>query len=272
MKGGGIQVLIKTNLFDSSALKNITQRKGLFSVLEYERDASVSPDAAQMAFFSSKMNVRKKQLIAQLDGKTGVSVQARAMQMMIGDIEATTNVKGTKDLFKKMVSSAVTEEPIIKPHYTGDGILVLEPTYKHIILEDLKEWPKGIVIEDGMFLACEDGIDMELSSRKTASSLLFGQEGFINSAFYGEGVLALESPVPREELIEVELEDNVIKIDGNMAIAWSPNLKFTVEKSMGTLVGSAVSGEGLVNVYEGTGKVWVAPVRRNRGIGIPENN
>ena len=63
-----------------------------------------------------------------------------------------------------------------------------------------------------------------------------------------------------EELIEINLENDVMKIDGNMAIAWSGSLEFTVEKSGKSLLGSAVSGEGLVNVYRGTGKIWMAPV------------
>ena len=50
-------------------------------------------------------------------------------------------------------------------------------------------------------------------------------------------------------------------IDGNMAVAWSGSLDFTVERSGRSLMGSAVSGEGLVNVYRGTGKVLFAPVR-----------
>lgn len=69
----------------------------------------------------------------------------------------------------------------------------------------------------------------------------------------------LESPVPRDELIEFNLNNDVLKIDGNMAIAWSNTLQFTVEKSGKSLVGSAVSGEGFVNVYCGTGKVLMAP-------------
>ena len=52
----------------------------------------------------------------------------------------------------------------------------------------------------------------------------------------------------------------VIKIDGNMAVAWSDTLSFTVERSGKTLLGSAASGEGLVNVYRGTGKILMAPV------------
>ena len=39
----------------------------------------------------------------------------------------------------------------------------------------------------------------------------------------------------------------------------SSTLDFTVERSAKTLMGSAVSGEGLVNVYRGTGQVWLAP-------------
>ena len=63
-------------------------------------------------------------------------------------------------------------------------------------------------------------------------------------------------------MIEITLENDVLKVDGNMAIAWSGSLNFTVERSGKTLVGSAASGEGLVNVYRGTGKVLLAPVMK----------
>ena len=261
---------IKTNLFEPSAFRKIVQSKKNFSVLEYVRDISVSPEMAQLEYYASEMNIRKRQLIIELEDKTGAYVQAGDMQLMIGDIEATAKIKGVGDLMKKAVSSFVTDETLVKPHYTGDGILVMEPTFKHVILEDLEDWPDGIVIEDGSFLACDDDTEMELTRRKNVSSLLLGNEGFINSTFYGNGILALESSVPREEMIEVEIKDNVLKIDGNMAVAWSPNLYFSVEKSMSTLVSSAISKEGFVNVYEGTGKVLIAPVRQNKGIRVPD--
>ena len=59
---------------------------------------------------------------------------------------------------KKLVKSCVTSETIIKPRYTGKGSLVLEPTFYHILLMDLDEWEGDVVIEDGMFLACEDTV------------------------------------------------------------------------------------------------------------------
>lgn len=76
----------------------------------------------------------------------------------------------------------------------------------------------------------------------------------------GKGVFCIESYCPKEELIMIELEDDVLKIDGNMAVAWSSSLEFTVERSGKTLIGSAASGEGLVNVYRGTGKVLMCPL------------
>ena len=88
-------------------------------------------------------------------------------------------------------------------------------------------------------------------------------ESAVKPEYTGNGVLCLESPSPKEELIEVTLQDDVLKVDGNMAIAWSGTLDFTVERSGKTLLGSAASGEGLVNVYRGTGKVLLAPVGGN---------
>ena len=79
----------------------------------------------------------------------------------------------------------------------------------------------------------------------------------------GQGVVVLESPVPRSELIVVDLDNDTVKIDGSMAIAWSNSLEFTVEKTTKTLVGSVASGEGLVNVYRGNGRILMAPVATN---------
>lgn len=97
--------------------------------------------------------------------------------------------------------------------------------------------------------------------RNNLSSAVLGNEGLFNLSLSGNGFVALESPVPREELVEIELQNDVLRIDGNFAIAWSKDLSFTVEKSTKSLIGSAVSGEGFVNVYRGTGKVLMAPVR-----------
>ena len=262
--------MIRTNLFQSTDAHKIVAEAGRFSLLEYERDLSITPDMASTAFFASQMNVRKKQVIAKLNNDGGVIVQAGAMQLMVGQLQAATNIKGAGDLMKKFIGSKVTGETTVKPRYEGTGLLVLEPTYRYILFEDLGNWNGSMVIEDGMFLACDDSMDMKVTVRSTLSSAVLGNEGLFNTALVGQGVAVLESPVPAEELITVDLDKDVVRIDGSMAIAWSSSLEFTVERTTKTLIGSAASGEGLVNVFRGTGRVLIAPVAQNYGIPVPK--
>lgn len=234
---------------------------GNFHVLEYVQDASVSPMNAMNEYFMSKMNVRRRQVVIDIDKDHSAVIQAGAMQWMGGNVQATSGVKGIGDFLGKALKGAVTKETAVKPEYVGEGCLVLEPTYKYIILADIGKWgPAGMTIEDGMFLACDANVKSKVVARKNLSSAVLGSEGLFNLSLHGNGVAALESNVPEDELIEVILENDELKIDGNLAVCWSSNLEFTVERSTKTLVGSAVSGEGLVNVYRGTGRVLMCPV------------
>ena len=246
------------NFTDNDNIR-ILDQKGAFTAVEYQRDLSVSPQSAQTAYFCHEMNVRKRQVICELS-KSHVTLQAGAMQWMAGNVNATTGVKGVGDFLGKAVRGKVTGESAIKPEYTGDGTLVLEPTYKYILLEDLRDWGGSIVLDDGLFLACESNLKHKAVMRSNLSSAVAGGEGLFNLGITGEGVVCMQSDYPKEELIEITLNNDVLKVDGNFAIAWSATLEFTVERSGKTLIGSAASGEGLVNVYRGTGKVLLAPV------------
>ena len=248
------------NFTDNDDVRTLESR-GAFTVVEYLRDLSVSPSSAQTAYYCNEMNVRKRQVICDLS-KASITLQAGAMQWTAGNVNATTGLKGVGDLFGKAVRGKVTGESAIKPEYTGDGILVTEPTYRYILLEDLNDWNGSIVLDDGLFLASESTLKHKAVMRSNFSSAVAGGEGLFNLGLTGSGVVCLESNSPREELIEITLQNDVLKIDGNMAIAWSGSLEFTVERSGKTLLGSAASGEGLVNVYRGPGKVLLAPVAR----------
>ena len=246
------------NLLENDDIRVLTEL-GPFTVIEYLRDLSVSPANAATAYFASEMNVRRRQVICDLK-KANITLQAGAMQWMVGNVNATTGIKGVGDLFGKAIRGKATGESAIKPEYTGNGTLVLEPTYKYILLEDVADRNGSLILEDGLFLACDSKLTHKAVMRSNLSSAVAGGEGLFNLGLSGSGVVALECPCPREELIEIYLQDDVLKIDGNMAIAWSGSLDFTVERSGKTLIGSAASGEGLVNVFRGTGKVLMAPV------------
>jgi len=249
------------NNFTNNDDIRIVNQLGAFTVIEYIRDLSVMPSEALLAYYCNEMNVRKRQVICDLK-ESNITLQAGAMQWTVGNVNATTGIKGVGDLFGKALRGSVTGESAIKPEYTGDGTLVLEPTYKHILLVDLDDWNGSIVLDDGLFLACDASLKHKAVPRSNLSSAIAGNEGLFNLGIVGHGILCLESPCPREELVEIELKNDVLKVDGNMAIAWSGSLEFTVERSGKTLIGSAASGEGLVNVYRGTGRVLLAPVSK----------
>ena len=246
------------NFFNNDDIR-ITQELGPFQVLEYQRDLSVMPEDALMAYYCNEMNVRKRQVVCDLS-KAQITLQAGAMQWTVGNVNATTGVKGVGDLLGKALRGSVTGESAIKPEYTGDGLLVLEPTYKHILLLDTADWGGNLVLDDGLFLACDARLKHKAVMRSNLSSAALGNEGLFNLGIQGNGILCLESKCPREELVEITLNNDVLKVDGNNAIAWSGSLSFPVERSGKSLVGSAASGAGLVNVYRGTGKVLLAPV------------
>ena len=71
---------------------------------------------------------------------------------------------------------------------------------------------------------------------------------------YGTGFVVLDSPVPESELITIDLKEDVLRINGGLAIAWSDTVRVNVERN-----GLDESGEGLVNVYHGTGRVLMQP-------------
>lgn len=253
------QTRIRNFVGENDNIKVIDE-KGPFQVIEYEKDLSVDPNEAPLKYFASKMNIRPRQLVVDLSKTYGIYLQAGAMQWMSGSNKLSSGIKGVGDLGKKFLKSKVTGETTIKPEYSGDGYLITEQTYKHLILLDLNEWNNNLMLDDGLFLAAEKSIELTVQRRTNLSSALAASEGLFNTVLVGSGYVCLESRIPFKELIVIELENDTVSIDGPMAIAWTSNLELTVEKSGKSFLGSAVSGEGLVNVYRGTGKILMAPL------------
>ena len=237
----------------------VLDEKGPFKVIEYEKDLSVTPAEAISKYFSSQMNVRPRQLVVDLSKTVGIYLQAGAMQWMSGDNKLSSGITGIGDFGKKYLKSKVTGETTVKPEYSGNGYLVTEQTYKHLILLDLDDWDNNLMIDDGLFLAAEKSVELLVKRRTNLSSAAAAAEGLFNSVLSGKGFICLESKIPFKELIIIELNNDTVSIDGPMAIAWTSTLNLTVERSAKTFVGSAVSGEGFGNVYRGTGKILMAP-------------
>ena len=97
-----------SNFTDNDDVK-ILSELGAFQVIEYQRDLSVTPGSAITAYYSAQMNVRKRQLVCHLS-KAPVTIQAGAMQWMLGNVNATTGIKGVGDFLGKAVRGKATGE------------------------------------------------------------------------------------------------------------------------------------------------------------------
>ena len=252
--------MIKINNFiGSNDNLKIVEQRGIFTIFQHNTDMSVNRIEAQEKYFMQQMSVVPKQVAITLQDNA-IRLKPGLMQFMFGNIQQTSGVIGVGDLMGRLVKSKMTGDTPIKPLYRGSGILVTEPSYYFPIIEDAREWG-GIVCDDGMFIACDDEVKDNVVMRSNLSSAAFGGEGLCNLCLEGKGVVVLNSPCPKDELYEIVLQNDVVKIDGNHAVCWSKSLDFTVEKSGKSLIGSAASGEGLVNVYRGTGKILMSPLR-----------
>ena len=124
---------------------------------------------------------------------------------------------------------------------------------------------ESIICDKGLFFAASKSVQISPVMAGKASGAILGGEGFFQQQITGPGFVVLEIPVPMSEMSKVQLNNDVLKVDGNFAVLRSAGIQMTTERSSKTLVGSAVSGEGLLNVYRGTGEVWLAPLIRLYG-------
>ena len=79
-----------SNFLDNDDI-SILSTLGPFQVIEYQRDLSVAPNSAIQAYYCAQMNVKKRQLVCDLS-KAQVTIQAGAMQWMLGNVNATTGI------------------------------------------------------------------------------------------------------------------------------------------------------------------------------------
>ncbi|MCI6692151.1 MULTISPECIES: AIM24 family protein [unclassified Clostridium] len=236
-----------------SEMKN----ESTFQILEYDNlQGAMDLNTALQINLMKDSSIRLKQIRIILDDSE-VKIEAGALSYMKGDIEIVNKTGGIIGLGKKFFSSKVTGESMFKPVLRGTGEVFLEPSFGHFTLIELED--EEIIIDDELFYACEEGIEVEPVMQKSISSMIFGKEGIYQTRLRGSGIVVLEIPVPEKEIFRCKLFRDVLKIDGNFAILRSGNIEFTVEKSGTTLVGTALNGEGLLNVYRGTGEVWLVP-------------
>ncbi len=252
---------MRTNINIKNNTKVISEmlNDSLFQVVEFEslRGAKNLKTAMGIKYMQDAgVSLKQVKIVLQ---ESGVKLQAGALSYMKGDIKIKNKLGGPVGIGKKLFASKVTGETVVKPTYAGTGEIYLENSFGHYALLELDD--EEIVVDDGLFLACEDTVKVDITMMKSVSSMVLGGEGLFQLKLSGSGIVVLEMPVPETEIVRIKLFNDRLAVDGDLVVLRSGSVDFTVEKSGSTLIGSAINGEGLVNVYEGVGEVWLLPTR-----------
>ena len=179
-----------------------------------------------------------------------VRTESGALYYMLGNITMQTKAPSAGGFLK----SLATGENIFRPTYTGTGELYLEPSLSgfHILELNGSDW----ILDSGAYWASDGSVEVGVERNKILSGLI-GGEGLFQTKVKGYGKVVMMAPGPVEVL---HLQNNRLVVDGNFAIARTASLNYRVEKATKSLLGSMTSGEFLVNTFEGTGTVLLAPV------------
>jgi uncharacterized protein (TIGR00266 family) len=184
-----------------------------------------------------------------LDNET-VKAESGAMRYMLGDIEMVSKMPGIGGFLK----ATVTGETIFRPTYTGTGKLVLEPSLRDFY--ELELAGETLILDQGAYWASDGAVEISAKRNKLMSGTVSG-EGLFQTSASGHGSVIICSPGPIEA---IDMVNDRLVVDGSFAVARTDSLKFSVQKSSKGLIGSMTSGEGLVNVLEGSGRVYLAPI------------
>jgi uncharacterized protein (AIM24 family) len=241
-----------------TSISKMQSKNSSFEVLEYNKLSGGGNDiVAEKIFRMNRANIKLNQVKITLnDGK--VKLEAGALHFMNGDIEIKSDDGGIGGLAKKIFSSSATGESTFKPEYSGIGEIFLEPSFGNYALIELEN--EEIIVGAGLFYACESSVEVGVSALGVTTAIKSGK-GMFQTRLTGTGLVALEVPVPDFEIIKYSLNGDTLKVDGDFVILRSGDLNFTVEKSTKGLLSSASTGEVYLNVYKGTGEVWVVPTK-----------
>src|SRR5690606_2454322 len=128
-------------------------------------------------------------------------------------------------------------------------VLLAQPLCGDLRLLDLT--PAGYLIQSSSYVASTPDVSIDT------------KVGGLRSMFAGEGVFLLEAKGAGQVLVgafggieELRCDGSII-VDTGHLVAWDAGLSYRVERSASGLLGSLLSGEGLVCRLEGRGRVFI---------------
>ena len=214
--------------------------------------------SAEKLFYAKEVGIRLKMVRVFLNNST-IRVEPGALYFMKGDLKMQTSTGGgfAQGLARKMVAG----ESFFVNEIVGTGEIYFEPTFGYFFLHKIEKSEGGVIVDRSLFYAGTSGLDISAAIQNNLSSALWGGEGLFQTKIFGNGIAILCSPVPIQEIIKYKLSGEKLFVDGNFALMRSEEITFRVEKSSKSWISTSVSGEGMLQTFEGNGFVWIAPTQ-----------
>ncbi|MDR0848509.1 MAG: TIGR00266 family protein [Propionibacteriaceae bacterium] len=174
------------------------------------------------------------------------------------DLNAKLNAKGSGlgALVGAVARSVVSNESMFITEVVSqvpNGQIAIAPSLPGAIVQlDVGQYQYRI--NDSAFLAMESTVNYTMERQNTGKAVFGGQGGFFVMTTEGYGRLLVNA---YGSIKEIQLNNaQGFAIDNGHVVAWDRNLNYNIQLQSG-LMGSIGTGEGLINVFSGTGKVYV---------------
>lgn len=252
---------IKTNLGEE---QKIDRRKTVitkqiagvrFRVVEYQSSYVGGLSLATNMYHAQRMGMKLRSL--EVDLRDGVvQMESDMFQSSEGEVKLTQKMNPihmAKGIIRKM-----NKESFFRPEFGGTGTVRLESDFKFVHLMEV-EHETRLVLEKGIYLASAGDWDYTTAKNFNVGMMFFSEKSLLQTELRGKGLVALELPVHRTELIKHKVEhDRPFKVSGEHVLYWTGDLERKVHPAK-KLLGNLASGRGIVEEYTGEGYVYTAP-------------
>jgi uncharacterized protein (AIM24 family) len=186
-----------------------------------------------------------------LDNET-IRAEKGALSYLEGAVAVDAPLPTPGDFFRTVMS----DQPLVRPSFSGTGAVVLEPSPggHHVFSLDGESW----ILSRGAYWASEGSVELSLHREPALASFWTG-DGFVHylTQVRGHGKVVL---VTRGPVHEVELEEGGIAVEGAIVIARTSGVRYEVRRPASTIFRSMISGEEMLRVFIGTGRVLMTPL------------
>ena len=189
-----------------------------------------------------------------------IRIERGAMAYHNGDVvlEGKMNSNGGGGIggaLKALGRSIVTNESFFITTVTSqrDGAVIgVAPKTPGSVME-LAVGPQQWRINDGCFLACDDSVSYDVKTQSLGKAVFAGTGGLFVMETTGQGMMLINA---YGDILEFDLDGTKpFVVDNTHVVAWSSTLNYDIKIASGTF--GFKTGEGLVNEFNGVGKVYV---------------